>query len=118
MYPMAVEPKLGFVYPAAALGSWDKVLAQYKDILNVDPNNTLVNYRVGLMNYGKKDYKAAEKYFEKVLNLYPFDYDSLLMLGWTEYFLGNSSKAKALFNKVLLYSPDDKSALEGLSSIK
>ncbi|MCP4438700.1 MAG: tetratricopeptide repeat protein [Aureispira sp.] len=118
MYPMAIEPKLGFVYPAAALGSWDKVGNQYKDILAIDPNNTVVNYRVGLMNYGKKDYKSAAKYFEKVLNLYPFDYDSLLMLGWTKYFLGDSAKAKALFNKVLLYSPDDKSAKEGLDLIK
>lgn len=118
MYPMAIEPKLGYVYPAAALGSWDKVTAQYKDILDIDPNNTVVNYRMGLLHYGKKEYKTAANYFEKVLNLYPFDYDSLLMLGWTKYFLGDAAKAKALFNKVLLYSPADKSATEGLGLIK
>lgn len=118
LFPMAIEPKLGYVYPAAALGSWDKVKAQYKDILAIDPNNTVVNYRVGLMHYGKKEYKSAAKYFEKVLNLYPFDYDSLLMLAWSQYFLGDGAKAKALFNKVLLYSPNDKSAQEGLDLIK
>jgi hypothetical protein len=40
------------------------------------------------------------------------------MSAWTNYFLGNKNEAKALFNKVLLYSPNDKSALEGLGLIK
>jgi hypothetical protein len=50
--------------------------------------------------------------------MYPFGYDGLLMLAWTTYFLGNSNQAKVLFNKVCLYNPGDKSALEGLGLIK
>jgi hypothetical protein len=53
-----------------------------------------------------------------VVDLYPFGYDGLLMLGWTSYFLGNYPQAKVLFNKVLLYSPGDASAKEGLQLIK
>ena len=116
--PMAIEPKLGYVYPAAALGEWDKVLTKYHEILKIDPNHSSVNYKTGLIYYGKKDYKTADKYFEKVVNLYPFDYSGLLYLAWTKYFLGDTQKAKALFNKVLLYAPDDKSALEGLGLIQ
>jgi len=117
LMPMAIEPKLGYVYPASALGEWGKVLTQYKSILKIDPQNSLVNYRVGLIYYGKKDYKTAHKYFDKVVNLYPFDYNGLLYLAWTKYFLGDIQKAKALFRKVLLYAPDDDSAKEGLELI-
>lgn len=116
--PMSIEARLGFVLPEAALSKWDSVLEKYEEILKMDPNNSVVNYRVGSIYYGRKSYKKAEEHFEKVINLYPFDYNSLLMQGWTKYFLGKTTEAKVLFNKVLLYSPDDKSALEGLALIK
>jgi hypothetical protein len=48
------------------------------------------------------------------VDLYPFGYDGLLMLGWTSYFLGSYNEAKVLFNKVKLYNPNDASANEGL----
>ena len=66
----------------------------------------------------RKDYKQAYIFFEKVVNLYPFDYQSLLMLGWTNYRLGKPREAKILFNKALLYSPGDASAKEGLALVK
>jgi hypothetical protein len=40
------------------------------------------------------------------------------MLAWTNLQLGKSREARVLFNKVLLYSPGDKSALEGMGLIK
>ena len=118
LMPMAIEPKLGYVYPATALGEWGKVLTQYENILKIDPQNSSVNYRIGLIHYGKKNYKKAHKYLEKVVNLYPFDYNGLLYFGWTKYFLGETQKAKALFQKVLLYSPLDASAKKGLDLIE
>jgi|ERR1051326_231176 tetratricopeptide (TPR) repeat protein len=118
LMPYSVEAKLGSVYPASALGNWDKVTGQYNAILAIDPQNTTVNYRLGNIYYGKKDYANAFKYFEKVVNLYPFGYDALLMYAWSNFQLGKTREAKVLFNKVLLASPNDKSALEGLSLIK
>jgi tetratricopeptide (TPR) repeat protein len=118
LMPYAIEPRLGIVNPASAMGNWDQVKAQYAEILKTDPNNTLVNYRMGLIAYGKSDYASAFKYFEKVINLYPFDYDSMIMFAWTNYKLGKLREAKVLFNKVLLMKPKDSSALEGLGLIK
>ena len=118
LMPYAIEPRLGLVLPASSLGNWDMVIAQYNKILDIDPNNTIALYRLGLITYDKKDYKKAFTYFEKVVNLYPFDYQSLLMLGWSNYKLGKNREAKILFNKALLYSPDDASAKEGLSLVK
>ena len=118
LMPYAIEPRLGVVLPASSLGKWDMVVAQYNKILSIDPNNTVTLYRLGLISYDKKDYKQAYLYFEKVVNLYPFDYQSVLMLAWTNYRLGKTREAKILFNKALLYYPEDASAKEGLGLLK
>lgn len=116
--PYSIEAKFGYVYPAAALSNMDQVVAQYNKILEINPQNTRANYFMGLIYYNKKDFQSAYKYFEKVVNLYPFGYDALLMYAWTNYQLGKTREAKVLFNKVPLLSPNDMSATEGLSLIK
>jgi hypothetical protein len=40
------------------------------------------------------------------------------MLAWTNFKLGKTREAKILFNKALLYYPEDSSAKEGLALIK
>jgi tetratricopeptide (TPR) repeat protein len=116
--PYAIEAKFGFVLPAAALGNMEQVISQYNEILQIDPQNTLANYRVGMIWYGRQDWAKAEKYFEKVVNLYPFDYDSNIMYAWTCFKLGKLREAQVLFNKALMMRPNDTSAAEGLSLIK
>ncbi|MDP3181084.1 MAG: tetratricopeptide repeat protein, partial [Bacteroidota bacterium] len=116
--PYSEEARFGLILPLVALGKWNDVIKTYDEILAVSPNNTVALYRLGLVYYGRKDYNKANTLFKKVVDLYPFGYDGLLMLGWTSYFLGNSNQAKVLFNKVFLYNPGDKSAMEGLGLIK
>ncbi len=116
--PYAIEAKIGFANPASALGNWDQVVTQYNEVLAIDPQNTTVNYRMGSILYGRKDYAKAEKYLEKVVNLYPFDYDNMVLYAWTEYRLGKLREAQVLFNKALLMRPKDASATEGLGLIK
>lgn len=116
--PYSIEAKLGFAYPAAALGNLDQVIKQYQEILKIDPQNTIANYRMGSILYGKKEYADADKYLEKVVNLYPFDYDSNILYAWTQYRLGKFREAQVLFHKVLMIRPNDPSALEGIGLIK
>lgn len=116
--PLSEEARMGIVYPESALGNWDQVLNNYLKIIENNPANTTVNYRIGNIYYERKDYNKAYSYFEKVVNLYPFGYDALLMYAWTNLKLGKNREAQVLFNKVLMLSPDDKSALEGLSLLK
>ena len=116
--PYSEEARFGLILPLAALGKWNDVIKIYDAILETSPNNSVALYRLGLVYYGRKDYNKANTLFKKVVDLYPFGYDGLLMLGWTSYFLGNTSQAKVLFNKVNLYNPGDKSANEGLNLIK
>jgi tetratricopeptide (TPR) repeat protein len=115
--PNSEEAKIGYNCPAFALGNWDNVIAQYKKILDVNPGNTSVCYNLGLIYYNKSDFKTAATYFQKIIDLYPFDYDGLLMSAWTNFKLGNKQLSKEQFDKVLLYSPSDKSALEGITYV-
>jgi tetratricopeptide (TPR) repeat protein len=116
--PLSVEAKLGYVLPLAVLGRWDEVIKTYENILKIDPGNSTVLYRLGLIYYNKQDYKKAYTYFEKLVNLYPFSYDGLIMFAWTNYMLGKYSEARILFEKVLLLNPNDNSASSGLEKIK
>lgn len=116
--PLSIEARLGIVLPASSMGNWNQVEKRYREILEIDPENSLVNYRMGLIFYGREDYQTAFNYFEKVVNHYPFDYDSVIMLAWTNYMMGKSREAKVLFQKALLNQPGSESALEGLSLIK
>jgi tetratricopeptide (TPR) repeat protein len=110
----AIEPRFGIVLPQAAMGNWTSVISQYEKILEITPNNSIAMHRLGLIYYGQKDYLKAEKYFEKVVNLYPFDYDGLVMYAWTNYQLKKYRQAKVLFNKALMNTPTGSSAMEGI----
>jgi tetratricopeptide (TPR) repeat protein len=115
--PYGIEARFGLVFPLSSMGNWTQVNAVYEEILSIDPNNSLANYRYGLLAYGRQDYAKADKLLSKVVNLYPFDYDSLVLLAWTRLRLGKTIEARALFQKALLNRPDDQSAQEGLSLI-
>ncbi len=119
LIPASVEALFGAVNSLVApKKKWEEVEQTYLAILKNDAKNSSINFRLGQIYYNRKEYSKAEKYFSTALNLYPFDYDSMLMSGWNYYFLGKYSEAKELFNRVLLYSPKDSSALEGLALIK
>jgi len=118
LMPAASEPLWAIINPLTKLENWNDIEKTYLSILKLDSKNSSANYNLGLIYYYRKDYLNAKKQFDISLNLYPFDYNNMLMSAWTNYFLGNKNEAKTLFNKTLLYSPNDKSALEGLSLIK
>jgi tetratricopeptide (TPR) repeat protein len=114
--PNAIEPKLGYTMPTELLGNKNELKTQYDLILTIDPHNTVVHYKIGIIDYGKKDYTAALTHFEKIVNLYPCDTDGLLMLGWTNFQMGKLTEAHSFFNKVLCLSPNNASALQGLAA--
>ena len=114
LMPYAEEAKFGLVLPKAAMGKWVEVINLYKEILEISPNQTVANYRLGLIYYGQEAYEKAHLHFKKVVDLYPFRYDALIMLAWTNYRMGKSREALILFEKSLWYFPQDPSALEGL----
>jgi len=116
--PYAIEARFGMIKALNALESWDKVKDQYDAILKIDPQNTTSLYWLGVLLYNRKDYDNAAKNFEKIVNLYPMDYGSVIMLAWTRLYQGKKSDAMVLFNHALLLSPNDASATSGLNLLK
>lgn len=114
LMPLSIEARLGFVLPASAMGNWDHVIARYNEILKIDPNHYLTNYRLGLIYYYREDYQTAFKYFERIANMYPFDYDAIHMFAWVHLRQGKKKEAGTLFNRALLIRPNDSSSIEGL----
>jgi len=115
--PYAIEAKLGCVKPLSAIENWEKVKEQYQEILKIDPLNTTTNYWLGVIYFNRKDYKMATNLFEKVVNLYPLDYDSVIMLAWAKLNNNSHTDAKLLFQQALIIRPNDNSALNGLQLI-
>ena len=116
--PSAIEPRYGFSFPAYLLKDFKELIAQDQKILEIDPNNKTINGNLGSIYFYNKEYNKALPYFLKVANLYPFEYENNLNLGWTYFYLGKNAEAENYFNTVLLYSPKDKSAIDGLTSLK
>ena len=116
--PYAIEVRFGLIKDYNALESWDKVKEQYEAILKIDAQNTTSLYWLGVLLYNRKEYDNAAKNFERIVNLYPMDYGSVIMLAWTKFYQGKNADAKVLFNQALLLSPNDTSALSGLNQIK
>lgn len=118
LMPSATEPLWAILKPLTVLKQWDDCEKYYMKIVKLDPKNSVANYQLGLIYFNRKNYLNAKQYFDVSLILFPFDYDNMLMSAWTQLYLERKADAKALFNKVLLYRPNDASALEGLKQIK
>lgn len=118
LMPYSEEARFGLILPLAARGEWQEVATLYQQIITHNPGNTRALYQLGRIHYNKREWAIAAKLFQKVVDLYPFDYDGLLMLAWSNLQLGKTREARVLFNKVLLWSPNDASALEGLKLLK
>ena len=116
--PYSEEARFGLIYPKSAMGKWNEVISLYEQILENHPSSTYANYRLGVILFNQKQYEKAASHFQKVVDLYPFTFDSLIMLAWCKFYLGNGREAKVLFQKSLLFNPDNESALEGLRLIK
>jgi tetratricopeptide (TPR) repeat protein len=112
--PYAIEARFGCVKPLSVTENWEKAKANYLQILKIDPQNTTACYWLGFIYYNRKEYGNAEKLFEKIVNLYPLDYDSSIMLAWSKLNSGKSADARVLFNHVLTIKPGDSSAMSGL----
>ena len=118
LMPYSVEAKLGYALPLSAMGNWNEIVNIYNEILKTDPGNSIANYRLGAIYYERAEYEKAKSHSEKVVNMYPYDNDAVILLAWIYFQMEDYRKAKILFNKSLLIIPENASALEGLALIQ
>lgn len=113
--PKSIEAKFGLIYPLTAIQNWNEVLKVYEQIIAIDSNNSKANYNIAYIYYVRKDFNKANSFANKVYNLYPFDYDTNLLLGRINISLGNILEAKKHLNKALNFSP---TSLEVINLLK
>ena len=53
-------------------------------------------YYLGTIYYNRLQFDKAILYFKQIVDLYPFDFDGLIMYAWTKLKLGNKKEAKDL----------------------
>lgn len=104
----SIEARFGLVYPLSAMQNWDEVITDYNSILKLDKNNAKANYQLAYIYFVRKEWNKTENYLHKILDLYPFDYDSNLLLGSTLIKNGKIKEAKKVLQIALIYNPDSK----------
>ena len=115
--PTSIEARFGLVLPMATLGNWNNVLTVYLEIVKLDPNNAIANYRIASIYNARRDYPNAIIYAYKVLKLYPFDYDSNLLSGKILMAQTKNAEAKKYFIKALEYNPQSDEAKAAIKKL-
>jgi len=115
--PSSIEARLGYAYPLSALNNWEDVITIYNQILSIAPNNYIVNYRMSLIYFNRKDFEKSITYAQKIISQYPFDYDLNLLLGKINIGLGKIDTAKSVLNRALLYNPSSTEVIELIKTL-
>ncbi len=113
----SIEARLGLIYPLTALSSWDEVIKTYNAILEIDINHSSSHYQLAYIYYVRKMYTQAEAHLKKVLEMYPFDYNSNALLGSVYVKQGKIKEAKYHYTRAMEYNPMDadiKAIINGL----
>jgi tetratricopeptide (TPR) repeat protein len=116
--PGSIEARFGLALPLSALGNYNHVLDVYLEVLNLDPANSIANYRTASIYYNRHELVKAQTHINKVIRLYPFDYDSNLLAGKILQAQGKSAEARKALDKALQYNPTSEEAKSALKSLK
>lgn len=112
--PDAVEPLLGMMLPLQAAGLIDAAIEAGNSVLEIDPGNYTALSRMAAIRYSRKDFGRAAALYRRLTRLYPTDLEMLLGLGWSLKLRGEKTAAAAVFRDVLVLSPQNPRALDGL----
>lgn len=98
---------------------YGQALAEYKDLLQKDPQNGEAAFGAGASAYQLKDYTTAKRYFEQAAldDKDPRTADAYFNMGNTFYRAGDLKKAAAAYRKTLTINPRDKEAIHNLQLV-
>lgn len=118
LQPQSIEALYGLTYPQAAMLNWNDLFNTYSEILKIDPKNKTANYRSAEIKFNQKNYEAASTYLTILIETYPFDYDANVLMAQIKTKQGEISEAKKLYNKALMYNPDNVDILKALIQLQ
>jgi tetratricopeptide (TPR) repeat protein len=114
MAPYSIEAKLGIMRTYLAAGDYDNALKVGDVVLKIDYYNYYGNYYEIVALIAKKQYDTALKLTDKMLSLYPTSVLFLVELGKI-YYIKDKTKAKQIFEDVLILDPNNVIAKEYLN---
>ena len=98
-------------------GKPDKAITHFKKILESYPDETLAQYRAGLLLLKKNQFSESINMFQSVINKDQKHIDALFNLGIALEGIGEIAQAKDTYNKVLKAKPENAEALVRLGSL-
>jgi tetratricopeptide (TPR) repeat protein len=115
--PAAVEPRLGAMLPLMALRRWKDAQKAGEEVLLLSPNDFTATSRLAWIHFSQAQYAEAEAHYRRAVTAYPASAEMRTGLGWTLLKLGRGKEARAAFEQVLAFAPDQLSAREGLGQV-
>jgi tetratricopeptide (TPR) repeat protein len=113
--PKAVEPLLGLSLVLLGQSKWRDLELTCRDVLKLDPKNALARARLAHAHYAVGNYPDSATLYRQLVEEYPANLDHQTGLGWALARMGRVAEGKALFKEVLLVSPDNPNALQGIA---
>jgi len=117
LYPADVTARQTLAENLAARNEMDKAIAEYNEILRIDPNRTEFLRRIGLFYREKGDFSQALVYFERYAKANPENTKSFTEIGGVYDVLGEYDQAATYYEKALLLDPENVSVLRALADI-
>lgn len=84
---------------------YDEASQNIEFLLDLSPNHPIPNYLAALLAYENKNYSQARDYAQKVVEIRPKYIPNLIVLGSSNYALGNIEQAEAQLTEVLTNRP-------------
>jgi len=109
---------------AESQGSFATAIAEYHQVLKMNPNQPGIHYRLGRtllararQSNSSDDLAEAEKEFQQELQLDPENGNAAYEIGLARQNAGQFAEAQQLFERVLKFHPDFEDAQLGLASV-
>jgi predicted Zn-dependent protease len=122
--PTSVWRHLAAAEAHESQGSYDQAIAEYREVLRLEPRRPGVHYRIGRALMGRfwqrhspDDPLAAEKEFEQELQLDPGNANSAYELGEMRRKARQFDEAQQFFEQALHHYPDFPEAQLGLAAV-
>ncbi len=88
------------------LNEWAKEIAEYKIIQTLEPNNPVVNKKLGLVFFDQKDFEKAYHSLKKNIVIDPHDMDIIRPLAISAFETNHLDEAKQFFERQLQIDPN------------
>jgi tetratricopeptide (TPR) repeat protein len=107
LYPNRTQGHYTLVSHYQRMNQPDMAIAEYKRILEIEPESHWNLRSIGDLLSQKGEYNEALKYYEHYASLYPNESESFTEIGGLYRTMGDHEQAKLFFKKALLIEPEN-----------